>query len=59
MVLWCTPIVIFLDFLQSDWFQGWEDFYDILTVVQESYFFSDIPMSEDNFQTQITTHKVE
>ena len=45
--------MIFLDFLQSDSLQGWEDFYDILTVVQESYFYSDIPMSEDNFQTQI------
>jgi hypothetical protein len=30
--------VIFFDFLQSDWLQQRAAFYDILTVVQKSYF---------------------
>jgi hypothetical protein len=45
------------DFLQSDWLQQRAAFYDILTVVQKCYFFSDKPRSEDNFQTQNTTQK--
>jgi hypothetical protein len=32
--------VIFFDFLQSDWLQQRPAFYDILTVVQKSYFFA-------------------
>jgi hypothetical protein len=31
-------LVIFFDFLQSDWLQQRATFYDILTVVQKSYF---------------------
>ena len=55
----CACLVIFFDFLQSDWLQERAAFYDILTVVQKSYFFSNKPRSEDNFQTQNTTQKVE
>jgi hypothetical protein len=54
----CACLVIFFDFLQSDWLQQRAAFYDIVTVVQKSYFFSDKPRSEDNFQTQNTTQKV-
>jgi hypothetical protein len=32
--------VVFFDFLQSDWLQQPAAFYDILTVVQKSYFFA-------------------
>jgi hypothetical protein len=35
----CACPVIFFDFLQSDWLQQRAAFYDILTVVQKSYFF--------------------
>ena len=35
----CMPIDIF-DFLQSDWLQQRAAFYDILTVVQKCYFFT-------------------
>jgi hypothetical protein len=38
--------------LQSDWLQERAAFYNILSVAQKSYFFSDKPRSEDNFQTQ-------
>ena len=36
----CACLVIFFDFLQSDWLQQRAAFYDILTVVQKSYFFA-------------------
>jgi hypothetical protein len=54
----CACLVIFFDFLQSDWLQQRAAFYDIVPVVQKSYFFSDKPRSEDNFQTRNTTQKV-
>jgi hypothetical protein len=53
----CMPSDIFY-FLQSDWLQQRAAFYDISTVVQKSYFFSNKPRSEDNFQTQNATQKV-
>jgi hypothetical protein len=31
-------LVIFFDFLQSDWLQEWAAFYNLLTVVQNCYF---------------------
>ncbi len=34
----CACLVIFFYFLQSDWLQQREAFYDILTVVQKCYF---------------------
>ena len=34
----CACLVIFFDFLQSDWLQQRAAFYDILTVVQKCYF---------------------
>ena len=36
----CACLVIFFYFLQSDWLQQRAAFYDILTVVQKSYFFA-------------------
>ena len=33
-------LLIFFDFLQSDWLQQRAAFYDILTVVQKCYFFT-------------------
>ena len=36
----CACLVIFFDFLQSDWLQQRAAFYDIMTVVQKCYFFS-------------------
>jgi hypothetical protein len=36
----CACLVIFFDFLQSDWLQQRAACYDILTVVQKSYFFA-------------------
>jgi hypothetical protein len=36
----CACLVIFFDFLQSDWLQQRAAFYDILTMVQKSYFFA-------------------
>ena len=35
----CACLLIFFDFLQSDWLQQRAAFYDILTVVQKCYFF--------------------
>ena len=40
LFLICACLVIFFDFLQSDWLQQWAAFYDILSVVQKSYFFA-------------------
>jgi hypothetical protein len=34
----CACLVIFFDFLQSDWLQQRAAFYDIVTVVQKRYF---------------------
>ena len=34
----CACLVIFFDFLQSDWLEQRAAFYDILTVVQKCYF---------------------
>ena len=34
----CACLLIFFDFLQSDWLQQRAAFYDILTVVQKCYF---------------------
>jgi hypothetical protein len=49
----CACLVIFFDFLQFDWQQQRATFYDILTVVQKSYFLAtNRGASEDNFQTQ-------
>jgi hypothetical protein len=36
----CACLVIFFEFLQSDWLQQRAAFYDIFTVVQNSYFFA-------------------
>ena len=36
----CACLLIFFDFLQSDWLQQRAAFYDILTVVQKCYFFT-------------------
>ena len=36
----CACLLIFFDFLQSDWLQQRAAFYDILTVVQKCYFFN-------------------
>ena len=35
----CACLLIFFDFLQSDWLQQRAAFHDILTVVQKCYFF--------------------
>ena len=37
-IFYCACLVIFLDFLQSDWLQRRAAFYDILTAVQKCYF---------------------
>ena len=36
--LFMSMLLIFFDFLQSDWLQQRAAFYDILTVVQKCYF---------------------
>ena len=51
--------MIYFYFLQSDWLQQRAAFYDILTAWSKRVIFSDKPRSEDNFQTQNTTQKIE